>query len=134
MNVHKYARTTRHSGAELVRRVQERPGAEGRSRSPRHRHQDCEEVGRAVRGRGPCGLGRPLLAAASPEQADEGRSLRILQLRRQRWTGKQIAKETKVSAATVSRILRAARLSRMRKPIEAPQLANNPSNTDPAPS
>ena len=37
---------------------------------------------------------------------------RILALRRQRFTGKQIAKETGVSRSTVSRILRAAKLSR----------------------
>jgi transposase InsO family protein len=45
----------------------------------------------------------------SPETAHQ-----IIALRRQRWTGKQIAKQTGVSPATVSRILRAARLSRMR--------------------
>ena len=38
----------------------------------------------------------------------------VILLRRQRWTGKQIAKETAISPATVSRLLRAARLSRMR--------------------
>jgi transposase InsO family protein len=44
----------------------------------------------------------------------------VIALRRQRWTGKQIAKETAVSPATVSRILRAARLSRMRD-LEPPE-------------
>jgi transposase InsO family protein len=39
---------------------------------------------------------------------------RIIELRRARFTGKQIAKETGVSRATVSRHLRAARLSRAR--------------------
>ena len=39
---------------------------------------------------------------------------RVAELRRQRWTGKQIAKETATSRTTVSRVLRAARLSRMR--------------------
>jgi transposase InsO family protein len=39
---------------------------------------------------------------------------RVIALRRQRWTGKQIAKETATSPATVSRVLRAARLSRLR--------------------
>jgi len=38
----------------------------------------------------------------------------IIALRRRRFTGRQIAKETGVSPATVSRILRAARLSRAR--------------------
>jgi transposase InsO family protein len=51
----------------------------------------------------------------SPETVEQ-----IIALRRRRWTGKQIAKETAVSPATVSRILRAARLSRMRD-LEPPE-------------
>jgi len=49
-----------------------------------------------------------------------GTAEQVLALRRQRWSGKQIAKQTGVSPATVSRILRAARLSRMRD-LEPPQ-------------
>jgi transposase InsO family protein len=45
---------------------------------------------------------------------------RIIALRRQRWTGQQIAQEAGVSAATVSRILRRARLSRIRD-LEPPE-------------
>jgi len=45
---------------------------------------------------------------------------RIIALRRQRFTGQQIAREAGVSPATVSRILRAARLSRMRD-LEPPE-------------
>jgi transposase InsO family protein len=45
---------------------------------------------------------------------------RIIALRRQRWTGQQIAQETRVSPATVSRILRRARLSRFRD-LEPPE-------------
>ncbi len=48
-----------------------------------------------------------LRAATRPQTVD-----RIVALRRQRFTGKQIAKETGVSRTTVSRHLRAARLSR----------------------
>ena len=43
-----------------------------------------------------------------------GRVEQIIALRRQRLSGKAIAKQAKVSPATVSRILRRARLSRMR--------------------
>jgi transposase InsO family protein len=45
---------------------------------------------------------------------------RIESLRRQRWTGAQIARETSVSKATVSRILRRLGLSRLRalEPVE----------------
>jgi len=115
MNVHKNARTTRHSRAELVRRVHE-------GQAPRAVATalgvDIKTVKKWVgrfEAEGPSGLvdrsSRP--HRLNRPTADEVRA-RILELRRQRWTGKQIAKETKVSAATVSRILRAARLSRMR--------------------
>jgi transcriptional regulator with XRE-family HTH domain len=70
---------------------------------------------------GPGGLedrsSRPLrLRKPTPPQTVE----QIIALRRQRWCGEQIAKESGVSPATVSRILRAARLSRMRdlEPVE----------------
>ena len=39
---------------------------------------------------------------------------RIIALRRQRWTGKHIARETGVSPATVSRVLKRAGLSRLK--------------------
>jgi transposase InsO family protein len=50
---------------------------------------------------------RRLRDPTPPETVDQ-----IIALRRQRFTGKQIAKETGVSRSTVSRILRAAKLSR----------------------
>jgi transposase InsO family protein len=67
------------------------------------------------RAEGPAGLAdrssRPkTLRRPTPLPTQE----RIIALRRQRWTGQQIAQETGVSAATVSRILRRARLSRIR--------------------
>ena len=53
---------------------------------------------------------RPLrLRTPTPQATIE----RIIALRRQRWTGRHIAMEVGVSAATVSRVLRQARLSRM---------------------
>ena len=58
---------------------------------------------------------RRLRKPTPPETAQQ-----VIALRRQRWTGKQIAKETAVSPATVSRILRAARLSRTRD-LEPPE-------------
>ena len=45
---------------------------------------------------------------------------RIERLRRQRWTGKQIAQETGVSPATVSRVLQRLGLNRMRNLEPAP--------------
>lgn len=50
------------------------------------------------------------LRAATPEAVCR----RIVELRRQRWTGAQIAGEVGVSPATVSRVLRRAGLSRLR--------------------
>jgi transposase InsO family protein len=121
MNVHKNARTTRHSRAELVRRVQE-------GQAPRAVATalgiDIKTVKKWVgrfEAEGPAGLAD---RSSRPHRLNRPTTyevcVRILELRRQRWAGKQIAKETKVSAATVSRILRAARLSRMRD-LEPPE-------------
>src|SRR5271170_7098931 len=54
---------------------------------------------------------RPL---SSPNQATPAVCAAVEALRRQRHTGKQIAAEVGVSAATVSRVLRRLRLSRIR--------------------
>ncbi|KQZ54279.1 oxidoreductase [Rhizobium sp. Root149] len=56
----------------------------------------------------------------SPRQTDQALAQRIITLRRQRLTGKHIALETRVSPATVSRVLKRAGLSRM-KDIEPAQ-------------
>ena len=116
MNVHKNARTTMRSRAELVRRVL----SEGQS--PRVVAMafgvDLKTVNKWVErfvAEGPSGLidrsSRPhkLNRPTSPEKVELA-----IALRRQRWTGEQIAKETGVSPATVSRILRRAGLSRMK--------------------
>ena len=49
-----------------------------------------------------------------PRQTDQALASRVITLRHQRRTGKHIALETGVSPATVSRILRRAKLSRMK--------------------
>ena len=88
MNVHKNARLTVHSRAEWVSRF----AAEGRA-----------------------GLGdrwsRPHRPHRPPpiERVDQ-----VIALRRQRFCGQQIAKDAGLSPATVSRILRAAGISRVR--------------------
>ena len=116
MNVHKNARLTPHSRAELVRRVLE----EGR---PRNQVAaafgvDAKTVSKWVnryRAEGRVGLGdrssrpRRLHRPTPPEVAAQ-----IATLRRRRLTGKEIAARTGVSPATVSRILKRAGLSRMR--------------------
>lgn len=116
MNVHKNARTTRHSRAELVRRVLEEGqapravatalGVDAKTVKKWVARFAAEgAAGLADRSSRPRRLNRPTADAVCA---------RILELRRQRWTGQLIAKETKVSAATVSRVLARAGLSRMR--------------------
>jgi transposase InsO family protein len=115
MNLHRNARTTPISRAEMARRVLsgQTPMAVATAMGV------CVKtvrkwVGR-LRSEGAAGLedhsSRPhKLRQPTPSEVVE----RVIALRRQRWTGKQIAKETAISPATVSRLLRAARLSRMR--------------------
>jgi transposase InsO family protein len=54
----------------------------------------------------------------------------VEQLRRQRWTGLRIAQQTGLSRATVSRILRRRKLSRMRD-LEPPRPANRYEHPNP---
>ena len=116
MNIHKNARLTPHSRAELVRRVLiegQAPMAVATAMGVTVKTVR-KWVGRFAGG-GSAGLidrsSRPhRLYRPTPEEA----AVRIERLRRQRWTGKQIAQETGVSPATVSRVLKRLGLSRMR--------------------
>jgi transposase InsO family protein len=115
MNLHRNARTTPISRAEMARRVL---GGQAPMTVAKAMGVDIKTV-RKWAGRfqaeGTAGLedrsSRPhkLRRPTPPEVVEQ-----IIVLRRQRWPGKQIAKETATSPATVSRVLRAARLSRMR--------------------
>ncbi|HUO11541.1 MAG TPA: IS481 family transposase, partial [Caulobacteraceae bacterium] len=115
MNLHRNARTTPISRAEMARRVL---GGQTPKAVATAMGVDVKTVRKWVsrfRAEGPAGLAdrssRPhKLRRPTPPGVVE----QIIALRRQRWTGKQIAKETATSPATVSRVLRAARLSRMR--------------------
>lgn len=104
MNVHKNARLTAHSRAELVRRVL----VEGQSRKAVATAFgiDAKTVGKWVRrfeteglagledrSSRPCKLHRP-----TPIETVE----QVIALRRPRFCGQQIAKQTAVSPATVS--------------------------------
>ena len=108
MNIHKNARLTPHSRAELVRRViveGQSPKAVAAAFGVSERTV-CKWISR-FRAQGHPGLvdrsSRPRrLHRPTPAAVIE----RIETLRRQRWTGEQIASETGVSPATVSRILR----------------------------
>jgi transposase InsO family protein len=116
MDVHKNARTTPLGRAELVRRVLE----DGQPHSVVAAALGITEktVGKWVQrflAEGADGLrdrsSRPhrLRAVTSPETTE-----RIIQLRRERLSGDAISALTGVSAATVSRVLRRVRLSRVR--------------------
>ena len=115
MNLHRNARTTPGSRAAMVRRLK---AGEPKSAVAAALGVDIKTVRKwAARfaAEGLVGLedrsSRPkrLRAPTSATTLE-----RIIALRRARFTGKQIAKETGVSRTTVSRQLRAARLSRAR--------------------
>jgi transposase InsO family protein len=116
MNIHKNARTTPFSRAEIVRRVSlrhETPSAVATALGvsclavakwlARYRREG--EAGLADRSSRPRQMPR-----ATPADVVE----QVIALRRQRLVGKQIAASLTLSPATVSRILRKARLSRAR--------------------
>jgi transposase len=116
LNIHKNARLTPHSRAELVRRVLvagQAPMAVATAMGV-----TAKTVGKWVArfaAEGPASLvdrsSRPhRLYRPTPKATAE----RIEALRRQRCTGKQIAQETGVSPATVSRVLQRLGLSRLR--------------------
>jgi transposase InsO family protein len=122
MNVHKNARLTAHSRAELVRRVLNQ--GQPRKVVAEAFGVDPKTVGKWVNrylADGPAGLAdrssRPnRLRKPTPDETRQ----QIIAFRKRRFTGQQIARETKVSPATVSRVLRHARLSRV-KDLEPPQ-------------
>lgn len=122
MNVHKNARLTVHSRAELVRRVLD-DGQAGKAVATAF-GVDAKTVKKWLDrflSEGPAGLAdRSSRPRTVRQPTPVPTALRIIALRRERWTGQQIAKETKVSPATVSRILRQARLSRIRD-LEPPE-------------
>ena len=122
MNIHKNARLTPRSRAELVRRVllERQPPMSvatdmGVSIRTTHkwvaRYRAEGEAGLADRSSRPHRLRRPTPAATVE---------RIEMLRRQRWTGKRIAMTVGLSKATVSRVLRRLGLSRA-KDLEPPE-------------
>ena len=115
MNIHKNARLTPIGRERLVRAIESGQTPEAAARAagvcPRTAHKwvarfRAEGVGGLQdRSSRPHRLNRP-----TPPGTVEA----IIALRRQRFTGKHIAGELKVSPATVSRVLRRAGLSRLR--------------------
>ncbi len=115
MNIHKNARLTPIGRERLVQMMLSGQTPEAAARAagvcPRTarkwlaRFQAQGVAGLQDRSSRPCKLHRP-----TPEDV----VARIVTLRRERWTGKHIARETGVSAATVSRVLKRAGLSRIK--------------------
>lgn len=116
MDIHKNARLTPHSRAELVRRV--RDGGQRRAAVAASFGISAKTAGKWVRryqAEGSAGLvdrsSRPhRLHRPTPQPVVES----IAALRRQRLTGKAIAATVGVSPATVSRILRRLGLNRLK--------------------
>ena len=116
MNVHKNARLTFHSRAEMVRRVLE----EGQT--PKAVASAFGVCGKTVRkwldryqDEGPDGLyDRPSRPNRLYRPTPEAVCQRVVALRRERRTGAQIAAEAGVSPATVSRILKRHGLNRLK--------------------
>ena len=116
MDYHQNARTMVWSREEMAKRVIEQGSTLAAACSRRQREpEDRCQMGGALSGAGPGRLAdrscRPLRLRrpTKPELAE-----RVELLRRQRWTGLRIAQATGLSRATVSRILRRRKLSRIR--------------------
>jgi len=116
MDIHKNARLTPHSRADLVHRVL----VEGQSRKAvatalRVAAKTVSKWVERYLEEGSDGL---LDRSSRPQRmrapTPSGTLERIEALRRQRWTGKQIAQEAGVSPATVSRVLRRLGLSKLK--------------------
>jgi transposase InsO family protein len=115
MNIHQNARLTAHGRERIVRLVVEHgQTSEAVSEAAGVCPRTVRKWVARWRAEGPAGLvdrsSRPhRLRLPTPEPV----VLRIIALRRRRWTGVQIAHELAVSPATVSRVLRRAGLNKL---------------------
>jgi transposase InsO family protein len=116
MDYHHHARLTVHGREQMCRAVVEgRLGLCSAAAEHRLSRQSAGKWVRRYREQGVAGLrDRSSRPHTSPRQVAESVEWRVIELRRGRLAGYRIARETGVSVATVSRILRRARLSRWR--------------------
>ena len=122
MDIHKNARLTPLGRADLVRRVL----SQGQTQTAVATAfgvttRTVNKWVERFRAEGAAGLAdRSSRPHRLRQPTPDGIVKRIEVLRRQRWTGQQIAKQTAVSPATVSRVLRRLRLSRLKdlEPVE----------------
>ncbi len=124
MDSHKNARLTMRK-SRAVGAQGDRTGCDaeaGRGQLQRHR-EDSGQVGQALSGAGSGWAGRSQLAPAPALPAHLQPTVeRVEALRRQRWTGHRIARQTGLSRSTVSRILRRLKLNRIRDLEPAPPI------------
>jgi transposase InsO family protein len=115
MDMHKNAPLTPRGREDLVRRVileKQAPGDVAAALGVCVRTVR-KWVGR-YRAQGPAGLvDRSSRPHCSPNQTPATTAARVGELRRRRWTGAQVARETGISRATVHRILRRLGLNRL---------------------
>jgi transposase InsO family protein len=115
MDIHKNARTTPLSRADLVGRVLRGEPVAAVARCFGVDGHTVRKWVTRFRAEGPAGLqDRSSRPHRLNRQTPEDVRLRIVELRRHRLPGEQIAKLMQVSTATVSRVLQAAGLSRIR--------------------
>ena len=116
MNIHKNARLTPLRREEMALSVIE--GRHSKAQAARFYGVSARIVSRWVerfKEEGRAGMvDRSSRPVRSPKATDRAVVDRIVALRRQRWTGKHIAREVGVSPATVSRVLKRAGLSRLK--------------------
>lgn len=115
MNVHKNARLTPIGRERLVRQVLSGHTPESAARLAGVCPRTARKWLARFNAEGAAGLqDRSSRPRRSRKPTPLDICARIIALRRERWTGKHIARETGVSAATVSRVLKRAGLSRMK--------------------
>jgi transposase InsO family protein len=116
MNIHKNARTTPQSRAEIVRRVvmQQQPARQVAAAFGISERTVRKWVARARGAAPPALVDRSSRPHGSPEQTPGELRELIERLRRQRWTGAEIAHALALSPATVARYLRRLGLARLR--------------------
>ena len=116
MDYHHHARLTVHGREGLCRAVLEGElSLYAAAAAYKLSRQTAAKWVRRYRAQGVAGLGdRSSRPHSNPRQASEAVQHRVIELRRGRLAGYRIARETGLSVATVSRILRRARLSRWR--------------------
>lgn len=115
MNIHKNARLTPHGRERMVRTMLSGQTPQAAARAAGVCPRTAKKWLARFKAEGAAGLhdrsSRPnKLRNPTPDEI----AIRIVALRRQRWTGKHIARQLGVSPATVSRVLKRAGLSRLK--------------------